>query len=121
MTVRKTKKKTKAKVTTLPKGFEPISGFGISWPNDDIKKGAMLVGAIIEYDEVDVKRGGKTETVQNLKLETKEGEVFTLWKSAGLRPLFEYEEGTKVAVIFDGMGKAKRGQNAPRLYRLGIA
>ncbi len=106
--------------TELPKGFQAISGFGQSWPNDDTKKGDMIVGAIIEFDEVDVKRGKKTETVQNMKLESKEGVVYTLWESAGLRPLFDYEEGSEVAIIFDGMGKAKAGQNAPRLYRLGV-
>ena len=116
--VRKTKKK--GKVTKLPKGYEAISGFGQSWPSDDTKAGDMIEGTITEFDEVDVKRGKKTTTVQNMKVETKEGQVHTLWESAGLRPLFEYEEGTIICVIFLGMGKAKRGQNPPRLYTLGV-
>ena len=116
---RKTKKK--GKVTRLPKGFEAISGFGQAWPNDDTEVGSLLTGEITEFDEFDTGTGKNKRTVQTMKVEDANGRVHTLYESSGLRALFEYEVGTRIAVIFDGMGRAKRGQNAPRLYRLGVA
>ena len=116
---RKTKKK--GKVTRLPKGFEAISGFGQAWPGDNATVGDMLTGEITEFDEFETGKGKNKRTVQTMKVEDSDGRVHTLYESSGLRALFEYEEGTKIAVIFDGMGRAKRGQNAPRLYRLGVA
>jgi hypothetical protein len=80
----------------------------------------MVRGTVIEFDVVEVKRGKKKVEVEVAKLETLDGPVLTLWESAGLAPIFDYEEGVEVAIIFDGMGKAKRGQNAPRLYRIGV-
>ena len=117
MAARKTKRK--AKVTQLPKGFEPITGFGMGWPNDDTKKGDMIRGVMTDFDEFDTGKGKNKRTVQTVKVETDDG-LLTLYESSGLRVLFEYEEGTEIAVIFDGMGRAKRGQNAPRLYRIGV-
>lgn len=120
--VRKTKRKTKkkGKVTQLPKGFEPISGFGQAWPNDDTEIGDMLRGTLSDFDEFTTGKGKNKRDVQTVKVEDADGRVHTLYESAGLRPLFEFEEGTEVAVIFDGMGRKKKGQNAPRLYRLGV-
>lgn len=115
---RKTKKK--GKVMQLPKGFEPISGFGQAWPGEDAKPNDSLVGTITEFDEFDTGKGRNKRTVQTMKVEDGEGRVHTLYESSGLRALFEYEIGTEIAVIFDGMGRAKRGQNAPRLYRLAV-
>jgi hypothetical protein len=80
----------------------------------------MVAGTVVEFDEFDTGKGKNARTVQTAKLETKDGTVYTLYESSGLRPIFEYEEGTEFAIIFDGMGKAKPGQNAPRLYRIGV-
>ena len=119
------RKKTSKKTATaeLPKGFTAIGGFGKSWPNDDTEAGDAIQGVVIDYDSitVDRKRGKKIvkETVNNLKLETADGSVFTLWESAGLRALFEEDyTDVEVWIRFDGMGTAKRGQNAPKLYTL---
>lgn len=118
---RKTKRKTKkGKVTRLPKGFEAISGFGQSWPGEDATIGDMLVGSITDFDEFETGKGRNKRTVQTMKVEDGDGRVYTLYESSGLRALFEYEVGTEIAVIFEGMGRAKRGQNAPRLYRLAV-
>lgn len=113
-----TKRKTRA--TQLPKGFEAITGFGRAWPDEHTKKGDMIRGVMTEFDEFDTGKGKNKRTVRTVKVETDDG-LLTLYESSGLRALFEYEEGTEIAVIFDGMGKAKPGQNAPRLYRLGVA
>lgn len=106
--------------TTLPKGYEAITRSNASWPNESTNVGDMLEAEILEFDTVKVKRGKKTESVDIARVETKEGATFTLWHSAGLAPIFEYEEGTNIAVIYDGIGQAKRGQNPPRLYRIGV-
>lgn len=112
-------RRTKKAATKLPKGFEPITGFGRSWPDDDTKPGDMIRGIMTEFDEFTTGTGKNKREVQTVKVETDDG-LLTLYESSGLRVLFEYEEGTEVAVIYDGMGRAKKGQNAPRLYRIGV-
>ena len=114
------KKQSAASKATLPKGFEAIQRGSESWPNDDTVIGEMIQGKILEFDSVTVKRGKKTEEVEMCRVETKDKKTYTLWRSAGLAPLFDYEEGTEFAIIYDGYGKAKKGQNAPRLYRIGV-
>lgn len=116
MAARKTRKK---RATQLPKGFEPITGFGRSWPDDDTKAGALIRGVMTDFDEFETGKGKNKRTVQTVKVETDDG-LLTLYESSGLRVLFDYEEGTEIAVIYDGKGKAKRGQSAPRLYRIGV-
>lgn len=115
--VRKTARKSK--VTQLPKGFQPIGGFGASWPSDDTKAGEMIRGIVTEYDEVTVTREGKKVQVENLKLEAEDGRIFTVWESAGNRALFEndYTE-VDVAIRYDGLGPKKRGRNPARLYSI---
>lgn len=110
----------KAAVASLPKGFTSIGGFGKSWPDDSTKPGAAIQGVVIEYDKVTVTREGKKEKVQNLKLETKDGIMFTVWESAGLKVLFEDEDYTdcEIWLRFDGLGPKKRGRNQARLYTL---
>jgi hypothetical protein len=113
-TTRKTRKPT---VTVLPKGFTSIGGFGKSWPNDDTKVGQAIGGTVTDYDEIAVTREGRKVKVQNLKLETPEGEVFTVWESAGLMILFEEDyTGFQVWIRYDGLGAKKRGRNQARLY-----
>lgn len=104
----------------LPKGFTAISGSSDSWPNDNTKPGDSILATITEYDSIKVKRGRKLEDVELMRCEASDGRKVTLWKSAGLAPLFEYEEGTEFYAEFNGMGKAKKGQNAPRLYTLAV-
>jgi len=118
------RKKRQTAGSELPKGFTSIGGFGKSWPNDDTKKGQAICGVVLEYDSIIVtrKRGKKNvkETVQNMRLETDNGEVFTIWESAGLKTLFEEDyTDLEVWLRYDGLGKKKSGQNPPRLYTLG--
>ena len=114
---RKTKRKTKSKVTQLPKGFTSIGGFGASWPNDETKAGEAISGTVIEYDEFEVVRGGKKQLAETLKLETDDGTVFTVWRSAALGHLFDEDyTDLQVWLRFDGLGKKKRGQNPAKLF-----
>jgi len=124
MTRKKTATKKQAPAqAVLPKGFTSIGGFGQSWPQEETKKGEAVQGTVIEYDSIKVvrKRGGKnvTETVHNLKLETKDGTVITLWESATLKSLFaEDYTDVEIWVRYDGLGKKKRGQNPAKLFTL---
>lgn len=116
---RQTRKKPAANVA-LPEGYTAVAGFGDSWPGTNPEVGATLIGEIVGYDEVEVRRGRKIEETNTMRVEDEDGKVWTVWESAGLRPLFEYEEGTHICIIFTGMGKAKKGQNAPKLYNIGV-
>ena len=114
MAARKTKATKGSGVASLPKGFEAIGGFGKTWPDENTKPGEAIQGVVTEYHEKIKTVHGLTD---NLKLETEDGEVFTVWNSAGLRSLFE-DDYVDVAVFirYDGMGKKQKGKNAPRLY-----
>lgn len=119
---KKGKKAAPAKAASkLPKGFTAIGGLSSSWPNDTTKPGEVIVGTIVSFDEKKVQRGKRKEKVKLLELETTEGKKLTLWQSAGLSPLFDLPAGTRVRLEYLGMGVAKPGQNAPRLYALAVA
>ena len=110
----------KTAVASLPKGYTTIGGFGKSLPNDDTKVGEALGGIVSGYDEIVVTREGKKVKVQNLKLETKEGTVYTVWESAGLTSLFGDDDYTEceIWIRYDGLSAQKRGRNPARLYTL---
>jgi hypothetical protein len=111
--------KAAAKIT-VPRGYERIAGFGESWPGKEPKPGMTLEGTITEFGEFESsqKVRGKVEkrTVQTAKIEAKDGKLYTLYESAQLRGLFEYEAGCEVFIVFNGYGEAKRGQSAPKLF-----
>jgi hypothetical protein len=127
---KKTTSKKSSAQAALPKGFTSIGGFGQSWPvlsdpkeKTDTKPGDAVQGIVIEYDSIKVtrKRGGKnvTETVHNLKLELKDGTVITLWDSATLKALFKDDyTDFQLWVRYDGLAKAKRGQNPAKLFTI---
>jgi hypothetical protein len=112
---KKARGKTARKVT-VPKGYERISGFGESWPGQDPEIGATLEGTITEFGDFETGKGKDKRTVQTAKIETKDGKIYTVYESARLRALFEYEEGTQVFLVYNGLGDAKRGQSAPKLF-----
>ncbi len=109
------RKQTKA---GLPKGFTAIGGFGKTWPDDKTKPGEAIRGVVVEYHENIKTQHGITA---NLKLETKDGEIYTVWQSAALGILFD-EDYTDVEIWlrFDGMGKKKGKKNAPKLFTLAV-
>lgn len=103
----------------LPKGFRAIDGMAPTW---DYEAEPELIGEWGEPKEVEVKRGKKTETVQCVVVTRDDGKRVTVWKSATLTGLFdEAEEGDRVYIRFDGLGKAKKGQNAPKLFTCAIS
>lgn len=108
-----------ARGANLPKGYEAIGGFSESWKPE--KAGDSIEGTVSGFRDVEVTRGKKKEASRIMEIECKDGKTRSVWHSAGLNSLFERaEEGSQVYIRFEGMGKAKRGQNAPRLYTCGI-
>ncbi len=120
-----TRRKTAAKPAALPKGFTAIGGFGKTFPdlNDpkkstDTKPGEAITGVVTGYRENIKTQHG---TTSNMSIETKDGENFTVWESAGLAILFE-EDYTDVEIWlrFDGLGRKKGKKNPPKLFTLAV-
>lgn len=110
--------RAKAKVATLPKGFTAIGGFGATFPGEKTKPGEAIRGTVIEYHENIKTQHGVTA---NLKLEAKDGEVFTVWQSAALGILFDEDyEGVEIWLRYDGLGKKKGKKNPPKLFTLAV-
>lgn len=116
MARKKTKKAPrKGAIASLPKGFEAIGGFGQSWPNEDTKIGEAIQGEVVDY-KYDIKtQHGKTD---NMTVETKDGTVYTVWNSAGLKQFFDEDyTGVQVWLRFDGLGKKKGKRNPAKLFK----
>lgn len=113
----------KAKQSALPRGYKAVSGFGESWPGQEPKKGVTLEGTLTGFDEykAPARKGEKHGRVVKIaRIEAADGRTFSVWESSGLRALFAQDEGAEVFLRFDGMGKAKKGQNAPKLYTVAV-
>ncbi len=74
--------------------------------------------------EVKRRVGGKTVTETNIRrvveITDMEGEAHAVWESAALTDLFakieEFGTGLTVYIAFTGLGKAKKGQQPPKLF-----
>ena len=122
---KKAAKKTRGKAqktAQLPSGFDAIAGFAPSWQYGEEP---LIVGKIVGFGEVEQtrKKGKKLETVEVriCTIEKKDGGgMVTVWESATLKPLFDdFAEGETVAIAYQGLGVAKAGQNAPKLFAIG--
>jgi hypothetical protein len=115
-TARKLAKSTSGNV---PKGMKALSGsFAPSW---DCEKVPTLEGTFGPIKSVPIKQGSKTVERRCVEFTTNSGDRYTVWESAGLKTMFEeVESGTGVYIHFDGYGEAKKGQNAPKLFTVGI-
>ena len=118
------KKKTAAQAESangarrLPPGFKPLQSGGVAW---DMEAMPELVGEWKGVRTIEVKRGRKMEEQRLATVLTDDGRLITVWESAMLRDLFdEAEEGDRVAIVYQGLGKAKPGQNPPKLFEVGI-
>jgi len=102
------------KANGLPAGFSRVEGFAQTW---DVEEMPVLQGTWGKVRSIQVKRGKKMEDARVCDVETDEGKRYTVWDSAGLRALFDTaDEGTEVYIAYEGLGTAKKGQNAPKLY-----
>lgn len=102
----------------LPPGFKPLQSGGVAW---DMEAMPELVGEWKGVRTIEVKRGRKMEEQRLATVLTDDGRLITVWESAMLRELFDTaEEGDRVAIVYLGLGKAKPGQNPPKLFEVGI-
>jgi len=102
----------------LPPGFKPLQSGGVAW---DMEAMPELVGEWKGVRTIEVKRGRKMEEQRLATVLTDDDRLITVWESAMLRDLFDTaEEGDRVAIIYHGLGKAKPGQNPPKLFEVGI-
>jgi hypothetical protein len=113
--------KAKAKRgNAVPKGYKAIGGFAQRW---DVKKVRELRGEwgkVRKVTQKATRKGEKDRIVRVTDVTTDHG-TYALWESAGLRALFDAAKaGDNVYIRFDGMGRAKRGQSAPKLYTVAI-
>lgn len=116
----KTKASKGAKAPTLPNGYKVIGRA----PNWNMEKHPVIDGERGEEKEVKftepLKRGQKkpdTRTVRTFIVNDETLGPVNVWESGGLRDLFDNTEaGDVVRIEFLGMGTAKKGQNAPRLF-----
>jgi hypothetical protein len=110
----KAKSKAKSKPITLPSGYKVI-GRAANW---DIEKHPVIEGERSEAREVTFDEGTKKErTVRTMIVVDETLGALTVWESGGLRDLFDQtEEGDVIRIEYLGLGKAKKGQNAPRLF-----
>ena len=117
---KKTASRKSKENSNLPKGFKAIQGFSKS---HDFDENPVLQGIWGEVREIEVKPTNKNDDGKRTVVEVTpaNGIPVTVWRSAGLAGLFDQaEEGDEVYIEFTGMGKAKKGQSAPRLFVTGI-
>ena len=129
-TTKKTSKPATAPATALPQGgdipegFEQLGGgYAPTWKVEDHRVlHGQVTGAV---REVELTIGRKKQQRRCMEVTAKKsGERFTVWESAALGELFdqitELGEGPEVYLRFDGHGKAKAGQNPPKLFTVAI-
>ena len=133
-TAKKTAKKTAPKKAPaaatmpasepVPEGFEEIGGgYAPTWKPEDLR---VLHGPVTgAVREVEMTIGRKKQTRRCMEVTRKKsGERFTVWESAALGALFDEiatkGEGPEVYIRYDGLGKAKPGQNPPKLFTVAI-
>jgi hypothetical protein len=110
---------------SVPEGFKTLGGgYAESWKPEDMPE---LRGIITgEVREVEFKQGRKT--VQRRVCEvtaTDTDKRYSVWESAALGSFMDAVAdgalGKECFLRFDGLGKAKTGQNAPKLFTVAIA
>lgn len=103
----------------IPAGMKQLSGnFAPSWNPEEVP---ILHGTYSEPKSVTLTQGNKKVERRCVEFTTDTGEKYTVWESAGLAQMFEtVEAGTPVYIRFDGLGVARKGQNAPKLFTVAI-
>lgn len=108
----------------IPEGFKKLGGdYAPAWIPEERP---VLHGRVTgEVRVVEFKTGRKKKERRCMEVTAKKsGEAFTVWESAALGDLFDTVAdkgpGMEVYLKFDGYGTAKPGQNAPKLFQVGI-
>lgn len=108
----------------IPEGFEQIgASYAPSWKPEELKVLHGPVTGGVRQVELTIRKEKKTVRCMEITRK-KSGERFTVWESASLRDLFdqiaETGEGPEVYLRYDGLGKKKPGQNAPKLFTVAV-
>lgn len=123
----KAKAKAKASASTLsksngeiPKGMKALSStFAPTW--QPTKEGESITGTMGEVKTVTLQQGKKQVERRCVEITTAKDERYTVWESAGLKTMFEdVEADSEVYIRYDGLGVAKRGQNAPKRFTVAV-
>lgn len=105
----------KMKHVQVPEGYRMVVSAELPDPWDFGKR-PTLEGTVQSIQHV--KATGKEGTRQTrvAHITNKDG-TFGLWECATLTPFFdELKDGDSVLVQFEGLGEAKPGRSAPKLY-----
>ena len=132
--------KAKAKAAALPQsadipqGMKQLGGgYAPTWkpsePGQAIHGPVTDAVKIVEFTQKRKVKGKLVEeTVERRVMEVtdkNDGQRFAVWESAALTELFDLVEesgvGTVVYIRYDGLGQAKKGQNAPKLFTAAAA
>lgn len=126
---KKTSKKTSKKAALpqaegIPEGFEQIgAGYAPSWKPEEMKVIHGPVTGGVREVELTIRKKKQTSRCMEVTAK-KSGVRYTVWESASLKDLFEQiaetGEGPEVYIRYDGLGKKKAGQNAPKLFTVAI-
>lgn len=114
--------KVDIKHSALPAGFVAVSTqMAVTWDPTNPDHPQAIQGTWGHVREIEIKRGRGIQ-IQHVVNVTTDETTWSVWESAGLKGLFEEaEEGDEVYIKYEGLGKAKKGQNAPKIYTSGIA
>ena len=110
--------------SSVPEGFKKLGGgYAETWAPEI---GDELIGAVTSPIKiVPLKQGRKTTDRRCLEVTQTDTETrYTIWESATLVNMFDElgdnAEDYDVYIRFDGLGKKKAGQNAPKLFTVAI-
>ena len=108
----------------IPEGMEQIgAGYAQSWKPEEQKSIHGRVTGGVREVELTIRKKKQVSRCFEVT-QKKSGERLTVWESAALRELFDQlvktGEGPEVYIRYDGLGKKKPGQNAPKLFTVAI-
>jgi hypothetical protein len=117
------KRKSVAKAPVLPNGYKVVGRA----PNWDPEKDPIIEGErgeikTVTFNEGVKKGANKERDVRTFIVQDETLGAINVWESGMLRDLFDQTEaGDKVRIEYLGLGTAKRGQKAPKLFSCGVA
>lgn len=118
---RKSKSKASSKISrTLPDGYKALNSRAPAWKHEEEP---VLIGERVRVHTITLDKGTKKEREQRIMtVDSADLGQVAVFESAALTSLFdESEDGQGVFIEFTGMGTAKKGQNAPKLFNTGVA
>ena len=134
-TSKKVSKKAPAKRATslpssavIPDGMKQMGGgYAPTWRPEEV--GDSIHGVVSSLPkELSLKQGRKTNVTRVMEITDMEDKRHAVWESVVLASLFDEIAaagddglGIEVYIQYDGLGKKKAGQNAPKLFTVAMA